>query len=94
MDWRLRSMRRPVFNEPGQPHEPTFSCIHRYRFPLQGQLQLNRFPGEDFEQVVFVPAATAAFHGDAVAVGMLLEERENQPIEPAEVLAHVLVADA
>jgi putative transposase len=32
MDWRIRSMRRPAFNEPGHAHELTFSCFHRYAF--------------------------------------------------------------
>ena len=32
MDWRARSMHRPVFNEPGHAHELTFTCFHRYRF--------------------------------------------------------------
>lgn len=32
MDWRQRFVRRPASNEPGQAHELTFSCFHRYRF--------------------------------------------------------------
>jgi putative transposase len=32
MDWRKRSGRRPVFNEPGHAHELTFSCYRRYPF--------------------------------------------------------------
>ena len=32
MDWRLRSMRRPAINDPGQPHELTFCCYRRYPF--------------------------------------------------------------
>ncbi len=29
MDWRLRTQRRPVINEPGHAHELTFSCFRR-----------------------------------------------------------------
>jgi putative transposase len=32
MDWRLRSMRRPAFNEPGHAHELTFNCFRRHAF--------------------------------------------------------------
>src|ERR1051326_7147877 len=32
MDWRLRSMRRPAFNEPGHAHELTFTCFRRHAF--------------------------------------------------------------
>lgn len=42
----------------------------------QGQLQLTRCRGEHFEQEVFFPAATAAFHDDThTPVGMLFRER-------------------
>ena len=42
----------------------------------QGQLQLKRCGAEHFQQEVFVPAASAAFHHDAHApVGMLFQER-------------------
>jgi hypothetical protein len=37
----------------------------------QGQLQLKRFTGKDFCQEFVAPAASAAFHGDAVLAGML-----------------------
>ena len=40
----------------------------------QGQRPLKRCSGKDFQQEVFVPTTTAAFHGKAVAVGMLLQE--------------------
>src|SRR5271157_1374520 len=40
----------------------------------QGQRSLKRCSGKDFQQKVFVPTTTAAFHGKAVAVGMLLQE--------------------
>src|SRR5207253_2186618 len=32
VDWRQRSMRRPLINEPGHAHELTFSCFRRYGF--------------------------------------------------------------
>jgi putative transposase len=32
MDWRLRSGRRPLLNEPGHAHELTFCCHRRFRF--------------------------------------------------------------
>ena len=41
----------------------------------QGQLQLRCCSGKHFQQEVVVPTATAAFHYDAVAAGMLLQER-------------------
>jgi hypothetical protein len=41
---------------------------------LQGQRPLTRCASEDFQQVVFVPTTATAFHGDARAVGMLLQE--------------------
>jgi putative transposase len=37
VDWRIRSMRRPVCNIPGHAHELTFSCYHRFAF-LQSEL--------------------------------------------------------
>lgn len=43
---------------------------------VQGQLQLRRCSGKDFQQEVVVPTATAAFHHDAGAgIGMLLQQR-------------------
>ena len=41
-------------------------------FATQGQLQLKRCSQKDFQQVVFVPTATAAFHHGAVLARMLL----------------------
>jgi prepilin-type N-terminal cleavage/methylation domain-containing protein len=40
---------------------------------VQGQRSLKCCPSKDFQQEVFVPATTAAFHGDTVAAGMLLQ---------------------
>ena len=37
----------------------------------QGQRTLSRLCVEDFEEDVEVPAASAALHGETVAVGML-----------------------
>jgi 3-dehydroquinate synthetase len=39
----------------------------------QGQRVLTLFPGKDFGHEIEIPAATAAFHGDAVLAGMLLQ---------------------
>jgi Domain of unknown function (DUF4365) len=44
------------------------------RATTQGQRPLNRCASKDFQQVVFVPTTATAFHGDARAVGMLLQE--------------------
>jgi hypothetical protein len=41
---------------------------------MQGQLQLNRYARKHFKHELFVPAATAPFHDDAIAAGMLLQE--------------------
>src|SRR5438105_6103966 len=60
----------------------------------QGQLPLRDDTRKDFHQVILVPAAEAAFHGDAVLAGMLLQERQRQAVEPGEVLADVSAADA
>ena len=42
---------------------------------LQGQRSLNRCSGKNFQQEVLVPTTTAAFHGEAVSAGMLLQQR-------------------
>ena len=41
----------------------------------QGQRSLNRCSGRDFQHEVFAPTATAAFHSQTVAAGMLLQQR-------------------
>ena len=41
----------------------------------QGQRSLNRCSGKNFQQEVLVPTTTAAFHGEAVSAGMLLQQR-------------------
>ena len=45
----------------------------RQRRSSQGQLQLKGCSHKDFQQEVFVPAATAAFHHDAIFARMLLQ---------------------
>jgi hypothetical protein len=40
----------------------------------QGQRPLKRCSSKDFQQVIIVPTATAAFHDETCAVGMLLQE--------------------
>ena len=40
----------------------------------QGQRPLKRCSDKDFQQKVFVPTTTAAFHRDAGAIGMLLQK--------------------
>src|SRR3982751_765852 len=62
--------------------------------PWQGQRSLNHCSGKDFQQEVLVPAATAPLHGQAVATGMLLQQREREAIEPRKVLTEVLVPNA
>src|SRR5208337_175841 len=59
----------------------------------QGQRSLNRCPGKDFQHEVFVPTTTATFHGDALALGMLLQERQGEAIEPSKVLPQRLFSD-
>src|SRR5438093_9042258 len=56
----------------------------------QGQLQLNRCAGNDFQQEVFAPAATAPLHYRALLlIWMLFQQRQREPIQPREVLTHV-----
>jgi HEPN domain-containing protein len=50
-------------------------CAEKY-LKGQGQLQLRRCPRKDFQQELFAPTATAAFHdGALLLVGMLLQQR-------------------
>src|SRR5512135_3876698 len=60
----------------------------------QGQRSLKRCSGQDFQQEVVAPTATAAFHGEAFAAGMLLQQRQAEAVEPRKILTHVLVANA
>ena len=47
---------------------------------LQGQRSLNRCSGRDFQHEVFAPTATAAFHSQTVAAGMLLPQRPTRRV--------------
>jgi len=46
----------------------------------QGQRSLNRCSGRDFPHEVFAPTATAAFHSQTVAAGMLLQQRPTRRV--------------
>ena len=46
----------------------------------QGQRSLNRCSGRDFQHEVFAPTATAAFHSQTVAAGMLLQQRPTRRV--------------
>ncbi len=56
------------------PAFPTLFVAQAKSRKEKGQRTLSRFAGEDLDQEGVVPAAAAAFHGEAVATGMLLEE--------------------
>ena len=60
----------------------------------QGQRVLTACSGKDLEHVVIVPTASAAFHGHAVFLGMLLQQGQREAIQPGEVLAQSLVTNA
>ena len=51
------------------------SCFLLHPVETQGQLPLRDDARKDFHQEALIPAAEAAFHGDAVVAGMLLQER-------------------
>ncbi|HKM56518.1 MAG TPA: hypothetical protein VJY33_24145, partial [Isosphaeraceae bacterium] len=44
------------------------------------QRSLNRCSGRDFQHEVFAPTATAAFHSQTVAAGMLLQQRPTRRV--------------
>ena len=46
----------------------------------QGQRSLNHCSGRDFQHEVFAPTATAAFHSQTVAAGMLLQQRPTRRV--------------
>src|SRR5208337_170379 len=46
----------------------------------QGQRSLNRCSGRDFQHEVFAPTATAAFHSQTVAAGILLQQRPTRQV--------------
>src|SRR4051812_17464157 len=60
----------------------------------QGQRPLKFCSSKDFQQEVVAPTATTSLHGEALATGMLLQQRQGESIEPGHVLAQVLVPDA
>ncbi len=60
----------------------------------QGQRSLTACSGKDLEHIFIVPTAGAAFHGHAVFLGMLLQQRQGKAIQPSEVFSQSLVADA
>src|SRR5260370_7867772 len=54
-----------------------------------------RIGSKDFQQEVVAPTATASFHDGALfVVGMLLQQRQGEAIQPSKVLAHVRLSDA
>ena len=53
---------------------PTSVRFHHARGCPQGQRSLNRCSGRDFQHEVCAPTATAAFHSQTVAAGMLLQQ--------------------
>jgi len=61
----------PLVLEPGKASP--FAVDVRVFVP-QGQRSLKRCSGKDFQHEVFVPATTAAFHDEAVAARVLLQE--------------------
>ena len=52
-------------------------CLREFLKPAlwQGQLQLTPYPHKDLQQVVVVPAAGLALHGDAEFFRMLFQKR-------------------
>jgi transposase len=52
---------------------PSTGKISKLPVP-QGQRTLKFCSRKDFQQEVFVPAAATAFHGEAVATGMLFQQ--------------------
>ena len=69
-----------------EPVEPAASLVvmsetvvsHRQEYPILGDTPgpalTNLDSGNDFQKEAVGPAATATFHGDTVAAGMLLQE--------------------
>ena len=49
---------------------------------------------KDLEHVFIVPTTCAALHGHAVVVGMLLQQRQCEAIQPGEILTKTLITDA
>ena len=49
---------------------------------------------KDLEHVFIVPTTCGAIHGHAVVVGMLLQQRQCEAIQPGEILTKTLITDA
>ena len=62
------------------PECPTVSMSRAVWAMTQGQRSLNRCSGRDFQHEVFAPTATAAFHSQTVAAGMLLQQRPTRRV--------------
>ena len=56
--------------------------------------RLRAYSGKDLEHVLIVPTTSAAFHGDAVFRGVLLQQGQREAIQPSEVLAQMIITDA
>ena len=50
------------------------------RVPLAGPASLRACSGKDLEHVLIVPTTSAAFHGDGVFAGMLLQQGQREPV--------------
>jgi len=61
---------------------------------IQGQRVLTLCSGKDLEHVFIVPTTSAAFHGHAVFVEVLLQQGQREAIQPSEVLSKMLITDA
>ena len=94
--WRLRQL---LGDDADQCAENSFSLLDGEGPPkllgsgmaVQGQRSLKRCSGKDFEHERVVPTATTAFHDEAFAAGMLLQQRESEAIEPCKVFTHVFI---
>src|SRR5262245_37425658 len=64
----------------------------RSRGGTQGQRTLTCWSRNDFDQEGVAPAAAPTFHDQALAAGMLLQQRQREPVQPGEVLAQVPLA--
>ena len=92
----IRSQYRETIFLISATHEgnPCAYCPFIWVGPRQGQRVLTACSGKDLEHVVIVPTASAAFHGHAVFLGMLLQQGQREAIQPGEVLAKMLITDA
>ena len=56
-------------------------------FESPGPAPLTACSGKDLEHIFIVPTTGAAFHGHAVFLGMLLQQRQGKAIQPSEVFS-------